>query len=57
MSRAQDRADLRDEARQLRRAAAILRGRPARPGSLALAVCCRVLERLAARIDKEANAL
>lgn len=57
MSRAQDITDLRDDARYLRVASAILQSRSKRPRSFALHVLCRVLEHAAARIDREADKL
>lgn len=48
---------LRDDVRQLRYAAGILRERSRKPGSLTLSILCRVLERTADGLDRKADAL
>jgi hypothetical protein len=57
MSRSQDIADLREDARHVRVTAAILRGRSRKPDSFMLRVLCRVLEKAADGLDRKADAL
>jgi hypothetical protein len=57
VSRSQDIADLRGDARWLRIAAEIMRRRSARPRSFLLGVLCRVLENAAAGLERQADSL
>jgi hypothetical protein len=57
VSRSQDIADLRDDARHIRVTVAILRGRSARPRSLVLRFVCHALETCADALDRKADNL